>query len=98
MNVDTCMLCDAVTVREGLLHILGGGITDVQRAEYPAPLGISLALRILVHPTELAHPHQFEVLLQDADGEQVTKVDMALGAFRVDIPVGKLAPIALSWD
>ena len=38
------MLCDAATVREQLLHVLGAGISVVTRQSYPAPLGASLAL------------------------------------------------------
>jgi hypothetical protein len=81
MRIDCALLCDAATVREGLLHILGGGVTRAGRTEYPAPLNLTLALRILVHPTETGSPHQLEVRLQSADGEVVT----ALGAeFGVD--------------
>jgi hypothetical protein len=74
MRVDTALLCDAATVREGLLHILGGGITHIVRPEYPAELGVTLALRIMVHPTEVDHPHQLQIILQGEDGQQVTEV------------------------
>lgn len=74
MRVDTALLCDAATVREGLLHILGGGITQIVRPEYPAELGVTLALRIMVHPTEMEHPHQLQIVVQDADGHKITEV------------------------
>jgi hypothetical protein len=74
MRVDTALLCDAATVREGLLHILGGGITNIVRTEYPAELGMTLALRIMVHPTEAEHPHQLQIVVQDADGGKITEV------------------------
>ncbi|MBF4597208.1 hypothetical protein ITJ50_00755 [Curtobacterium sp. VKM Ac-2889] len=38
------ILCDAATVREGLLHILGGGLNNLRRPAFPAPLGAELAL------------------------------------------------------
>lgn len=38
MHISTLVLCDAVSTREGLLHVLGGGITYIQRPSYPAPL------------------------------------------------------------
>lgn len=99
MRVDTCLLCDAVTVREGLLHILGGGITQIIRPEYPAPLGLSMGLRILIHPTELSHPHELEVHLQDIDGRRITtfKLDMAIGDPN-SIPVGEHADLPVAWD
>jgi hypothetical protein len=99
MEVDTCMLCDAATVREGLLHILGGGITQTGRPEFPSPLGMSLALRVIMHPTELAHSHQLEVILQDEDGERVTKFDIQLaGLDPENVPAGQHAPLAIAWD
>jgi hypothetical protein len=99
MDVDTCMLCDAATVREGLLHILGGGITQTVRPEFPSPLGISLALRVLAHPTETAHPHKLEVILQDEDGERIVKFQLQIAEIdEAIIPVGEQAPITLAWD
>lgn len=74
MRVDTALLCDAATVREGLLHILGGGITEIVRSEYPAELGLTLALRIMVHQTEVEHPHQLQIIVQGEDGQKVTEV------------------------
>ncbi len=74
MRVDTALLCDAATVREGLLHILGGGITNIVRTEYPAELGVTLALRIMVHPTEMEHQHQLQIVVQDEDGHKITEV------------------------
>lgn len=75
MRVDTALLCDAVTVREGLLHILGGGINRINRPQYPAPLGAALALRILLHRTELDRQHSLEVVLAGEDGQMIAKVD-----------------------
>jgi len=99
MRVDTCLLCDAVTDREGLLHILGGGIRRTIRPEYPAPLEMSLALRILVHPTEVAHPHQLEVLLQDEDGQQVVKLDMEIDAGNAErFEPGEEAVLLIPWN
>jgi hypothetical protein len=74
MRIDCALLCDAATVREGLLHILGGGITRANRPEFPAPLMMVLAMRIMVHPTEAATEHQCRVLLLNADGEQGAEI------------------------
>lgn len=80
MRVDTALLCDAVTVREGLLHVLGGGITRIHRPMYPAPLAASMAVRILIHPTEAAAPHELGVLLVDEDGGQLGEVTLKFQA------------------
>lgn len=98
MKVDTCMLCDAATLREGLLHILGGGVREITRSEFPSPLGLSLALRVLLHPTELAHPHKLEVILQDEDGQRVVEFNIELAALDLDIPPGDEFPLPIAWD
>lgn len=79
MRIDCALLCDAATVREGLLHVLGGGITRANRPGYPAPLGLTLALRILVHPTEADREHKLLVRLQGADGERIADFEVEFG-------------------
>jgi hypothetical protein len=79
MRVDCALLCDAATVREGLLHILGGGVTRINRDEYPAPLGTTLALRVMIHPTETADAHAMQVLLLSADGARVAELGIGFG-------------------
>lgn len=37
------VLCDRATVRDGLLHILGAGVTIVYRDKVPAPLDVDVA-------------------------------------------------------
>lgn len=96
MRIDCALLCDAATVREGLLHILGGGITRVQRPSYPAPLGMTLAMRILVHPTEFDRAHQLEVQLQGEDGQRVAGLDATFQAGNSgDLAPGEEASLAL---
>lgn len=80
MKIDTAFLCDAATVREGLLNVLGGGITRAGRSEFPGPLSLTLALRILVHPTEAGSPHKLVILLQGEDGQEAARVDIEFGA------------------
>lgn len=89
MNIDCALLCDAATVREGLLHILGGGITRLHRAEYPSALGTALAVRVMVHPTEADRSHQFETRLLSEDGEEVGSVQVN---FEMSHPVAVLRP------
>ncbi len=71
MKLDVALLCDAATVREGLLHVLGGGVTKLSRPDYPAPLGVQLAVRVTGEWSEASGTHKLEVALVDADSEQV---------------------------
>lgn len=68
------MLCDYATVREGLLHVLGGGINRLWREQYPAHLGVMLALILEVHPTQMDRDHTLKVLMIDADGKEIGDV------------------------
>lgn len=93
------LLCDAATVRENLLHILGGGLGQLWRDAYPAPLGIDLALLLTLHPSETTDEHELRILIQDTDGKQIAQVDatFSIGPQVMQIPAGQMvrAPIAL---
>jgi hypothetical protein len=97
MRIDCVLLCDAATVREGLLHILGGGVTRVHRPEYPAPLGAALAIRIMIHPTEAATDHQLQALLLAEDGEHVAEIGIGFGVSDpTHLVVGEEASLPIS--
>jgi hypothetical protein len=100
MKLDTCLLCDAATVREGLLNILGGGITSIVRDEFPSPLGMSLALRVLAEPAEAANPHTIEIALSDEGGNDVVqvKIGLELAESDVHVPESSHLEAVLAWD
>lgn len=80
MRIDCALLCDAATVREGLLHVLGGGVTRINRPGFPTPLSpLSLAMRVLVHPTEADRMHKMQVRLLDEDGAEIARFDLEFG-------------------
>ena len=95
MRIDCALLCDAATVREGLLHILGGGVTRATREAFPAPFAMTLALRIMVHPTEGANAHALAVILQEEDGERVVEVGLEFGLNPELVPAGEEVSIPL---
>ena len=98
MRVDTALLCESATTKDGLLYVLGGGIAQVQHTEFPAEIGMTLALRIMLHPTELTRPHDLEILLQDEDGKLVTKVNIGVGIpENMVVPPGEEAPLVFPW-
>src|SRR5207302_949196 len=85
MQVVTALLCDYASVREGLLNILGGGVNRLWRAELPAPLNLSMALMVDLHPQEVGSSHDLQVAVQDDDGRR-----------RGRGPVGNLTPHPLA--
>ncbi len=72
-HVVSALLCDAATVREGLLHILGGGITRLHRGEYPAPMQVTLVAQVVLTPVEVEHPHDVTAIVQTEDGDVVVQ-------------------------
>ena len=68
------MLCDSATVREGLLHVLGGGINRLWRDIFPAQMAATLALLLEIHPTETEMQHTIHIFLQDEDGRRLAEV------------------------
>lgn len=71
MRLDCALLCDAVTVREGLLHILGGGVTRTHRQSFPAPLSAALAFHVTVDRSEADMQHTLDARLIGESGEEV---------------------------
>lgn len=88
MRLAVAVLCDRATVREGLLHILGGGITLLGRPSLPALLDVDFAL--LLQPdnlSEIAGEHTMFVELSEEDGRTIARVELG---YRV--AVGDKAP------
>ena len=96
MRIDCALLCDAATVREGLLHVLGGGVTRATRDSFPAPLAMTLALRVMIHPTEAAKAHELTMILLAQDGERVVELSVEFGLNDPEsIPTGEEASLPL---
>lgn len=74
-RVASALLCDAATVREGLLHILGAGITRLHRNEFPAPMQVTLVVQVVLSPLEVVYPHDVSAVLQSEDGEVVVQAN-----------------------
>ncbi|MGD0746747.1 MAG: hypothetical protein ABSB68_02925 [Acidimicrobiales bacterium] len=68
MEVKAGFICDAATVREGLLHVLGGAITRLWRPTMPAPLGVTFAMVLSISENELDIPHQLLFTVNGPDG------------------------------
>ena len=79
-RVASALLCDAATVREGLLHILGGGITRLHRGEFPAPMQVTLVVQVVLTPTEIQFAHDVSARIQTEDGDVVVQVNGHLDA------------------
>ena len=90
MKMTDALLCDFATVREGLLHILGGGITVVSRDTYPSPLNLTLALLIEMEREDFSDKKTITVDL--ADDQSAERVGGAEVGWDVDDAPSKRHP------
>lgn len=87
MEISAAILCDSATVREGLLHVLGGGVTRLWRSQLPAPLGVTLAVITNLGEADFGRPHEVRILVANSLGD----VAQGVGAFQSERPE-KLEP------
>lgn len=83
MEIQAALLCDAATVREGLLHVLGAGITRLWRPDLPATFGLALACVLDVAPEDTGSMHEARVVIFGPEGERVSE---ATGSFQLPPP------------
>jgi len=74
MQVDA-LLCDAVRVREQLLHILGGGVTRLYRYPFPAEMDVELAVFIALTSSEATVKHSLKIRIAGLDGQRISDID-----------------------
>jgi hypothetical protein len=81
MRLTTGLLCDYAQVRQGLLHVVSGGVNRLVRPSFPAPMGVTLALVLELDPFERRTDHEITIRVVDADGRQVAQgAGLILGA------------------
>lgn len=98
MKITTGLLCDFASVREGLLFVVGGGVTRIRRAQYPAAFGCSVALLVELHQMELSRPHELELRVLGPDGEDVANVKAGFQARGTDLDIGENLPVPVVLD
>ncbi len=80
MRLLAAVLCDKATVREGLLHVLGAGISQIHHPEYPASLECELAMLVLVERDEYDSDHGIRVTINSSS--------QTVAELRFDWPAG----------
>jgi hypothetical protein len=82
MEIRAALLCDSATVREGLLHVLGGGINRIWRPTLPAPLSVALACLVAIDPTEAEQLHEVHMTVSSPN----MQLGDAMGALQASVP------------
>jgi len=64
------MLCDAATVREGLLHIVGGRVAEIRANSFPTRVAsLAVALRLVFDREDAERAHTVIVTVRREGGE-----------------------------
>lgn len=97
MRLTTAILCDFATVREGLLHVLGGGVTRLWREQLPAPLNVTIAMMLEVEQQHLGSLIEVGVVIKDVDDERIIEARGAVqsGPGRLERGEMQLVPMAI---
>lgn len=90
MELDYAFLADGAQVSDGKTFVLGGGVTILWRNQYPAPLGVVLALQLTYHRSEADSEHTLRVQVVDADGNPV--IPEIQGELTVGGPLPNMPP------
>ena len=70
--IQICTLCEAATLHDGLLNVLGAGITRIARPGFPGALGLTLVILEVISAEEAASQNELEVqveLLLEGDSQ-----------------------------
>ncbi len=100
MKIESALLCDAATVREGLLHILGGGVTIASRPTYPGPLKLTLALYLSGEDEDFSESITVKVVIRQDEGDAVARAELSFGKIgpkRVELLPHKV-PVVIPVD
>ncbi|OZD09228.1 hypothetical protein CH275_03115 [Rhodococcus sp. 06-235-1A] len=71
MKFTTFMLVEHTTVVSGLVNVLGGGASHLNRPSYPAPMALSLLCMIQPPPSYQGEPIQVLFTVTEADGDAI---------------------------
>jgi hypothetical protein len=101
MRVECAVLCDAASLRENLLHVLGAGVTSVALREFPASLPITFAFRAVLESREIRPSHTLRVELTDSTTEHVEaalETNFTFSSEETEIPpeAAAVAPLPLN--
>ena len=88
-NLDFAFLCDHARGEEGIFHAIAGAIDTVYAPQVPSGRNVGLVARFTFTRNECGRPHRIEIIVQDTDGKQITKIGGTLEPALVkDQPIG----------
>src|SRR4051812_25788637 len=84
MTIPVFTLCDSATVREGLLNVLGAGLTAIHRdGEYPNAIGAHIAAMVVFKGKDA--PPRLVLSITTSAGESIGVEELNLGPVSNDL-------------
>ena len=71
MRFSAATLCNYAQEQSGTLTIVSAGITRLHRSEFPAPLGIMVAMLLEAPEHVVRTPQELRAFVENEDGEQL---------------------------
>ena len=75
---DFGLLCEYVRTERGIAHVIGATIDTIGAEEVPTGVNLGLLMRLQFTRNECDRPHRLEVIVQDADGTQLVRIDTTM--------------------
>jgi hypothetical protein len=85
MRVDYLLVADSAQIAANKLYLLGGGWNQYRVRSFPADISLGVAVGVRVDWNETNVRRKLELLVQDADGSQLLRVE---GQFETGRPAG----------
>lgn len=86
------MLCDAASVRDNVLNVLGGGLTNFVFSELPSTLGANLAVLLEMSQEDAVADHTVTFELLDENEKKVAHMGAELS--RLDLSPDEVRSLA----
>ena len=82
-----------------MLTMASAGVTRAYRDQYPAPMGVMLALMIELSAVDATVPHEILARVEDTDGDKIAEAGAAfqIGKIR-DLDLGEMLVIPAVLD
>jgi hypothetical protein len=82
LNIDWIIPCRHVEVHDNLATIVGGGVDTFWPPEFPAPVGVAVAIRLLATVDELGeeNKHTARNIVRAPDGSVLSDMSMEFAA------------------
>lgn len=71
MKLSYAFLADYASVENGKVYVVGGGITILWRAEFPAAIGATIVMSFAYNAVEAGENRPIKIQINDADGNEI---------------------------